>query len=459
MAIDRTRLKAQVMTRIDRRIALRAILGSLLVAACGDRQSSSIRIMTSRPSEISPDEFALLTDPARRAAAHGDGPLTITGRLFGPPHALDGQHLENVHFVDCDFFSHEMRDVNLTHVSFTRCVLSQARWLNGNWTDVTFVECVGRGQETNLLAGAGQGEVVYRDCDFMGGEPTGSDRPDANHLFGAIGGAGRCRFEHCELTRMTVNVIGSADFSDCRFLGVSIDQPKPEQPLETLRLTRCSAKSMLYLCNYNLKTLSISDCDFQGVDLNDVKARSVTLSKVRGNFDALRLTTESLAVADCVFKTRTFEQDIADTGGFRGRFVTLGTTSFDRCSFEGPGATLALSGGAKSVVKDGKKTPLVDEQGQPVADRAEVGALSLRQMQLPDADLSYLQVPKLTFEDCTVTGLRLDHDVIGTLTLTHTALDQTVDCSDTVVEQVAAQTLTRGPKLKLLKTDRTRLSL
>ncbi len=435
---------------------------SIALAALTACDSSNTRTPSSkqkmRPIEIPPEEFKLLEDPNERKRVVGDGPLTITARLLGPPHQLDDVTLKDVHFVDCDFLGHFMFKVNLVNVTFTRCAMVGVRWEDGQWTDVSFVECVGRGSENNIIAGGGAGSMIYDKCKFFGNEPASPGAIDDVELHGGIGSAGKSVFTDCEFIRMHVRVIGDGTFKKCKFLSVRIEPARPHIPIDRLLIEDCSGTYTLDLSNRPVNSVTIRNGSFHRVNVSHVKANSITLENLSGNFEMARMETGLLNAVNCTFRSATNELDKVTPGGFDAVLSAIGEGRFIDCKFEGPNSRLVAEGDRPEFDAHGKLVPRFDGEKQPLPYFNEWGNVTFKNTPLLNANLNYSRIKHLALEDTTLADTSVIGSEIAKMTLKNSKLSGKLDFSGTKVQEVVAQNLTKD-KLVLVKDKTSEVSL
>jgi uncharacterized protein YjbI with pentapeptide repeats len=444
-------------------LSRRRFLGaSMLLAAfsgCTDRNTDSRSLKEKmRPIEMTSEEFKLLEDVKERARTVGEGPLTITGKLLGPPHRLDNLSLTDVHFVDCDFLGHYMFKVNLTNVTFTRCAIAGVRWEDGQWNDVSFIECVGKGRENNIIAGAGTGKMVYDRCQFTGDAPPDPSYNDFTEIRGGIGGAGKTRFTNCEFTRMKVRLVGEGEFKSCKLLSVVVEPARDRIPIERLLIEDSSCTYTLDLSNRPINSVTIKNGSFHQIDLSVVKANSVFLENISGNVDISGLDAGKFHATNCTFRAATNELDKVEFGGLPASLSRIDDMVLVNCKFEGARAILQAEGDPPQYDKGGKLVPRFNVNKQLIPYFNEWGTVALKNTPLNGANLTYSHIKELTIDGAEFSDSRLPHNKIGKLVLKNVKLSGSLDFTDTQVKEVITENVTKS-KLSIVKDQTSEINL
>jgi len=411
-----------------------------------------------RPIEMSPEEFKLLEDPAERKRIHGEAPLTITAKLLGPPHRLDAVTLKDVHFVDCDFLGHYMFNVDLVNVSFTRCAIVGVRWEDGQWNDVSFTECVGKGRATNIIAGSGKGTTLYDRCQFSGDDPPEPEYIDALRLHGGIGGAGKSRFTNCQFTRMNIRLVGEAEFKNCTFLSVAIEPARSRIPIERLLMEECNSTYSLDLSNRPIYSVVVRNGNFHQIDLSAVKANSIVLENISANVDISGLDTGKFHASNCTFKAATNELDKVEFGGLPASLSRIDDMALVNCKFEGTKAILQAEGDPPQYDKGGKLVPRFNVNKQLIPYFNEWGTVTLKNTPLNGANLTYSHIKELAIDGAEFSDSRLPHNKIGKLVLKNVKLSGSLDFTDTQVKEVITENVTKN-KLSIVKDKASEINL
>ena len=437
---------------LDRRFLLK-LLSTLPLVACKEHSAPNAQDHKMTPVEMPPEEFKLLEESKTRTST--DKPLVIQSRLLGTPHRLDGGELANVEFVDCDFLGHFMFNVNLTNVTFTRCAIVGVRWEDGTWRNVSFVDCTAQGKDNNIVPGAGTGPIRFRDCKFLGDPPKSSQDQESLENYGGVGSAGQTSFTNCTFERMNVRIIGSAVFDDCRFASVGIDSSRPQVPIDSITLQRCSGKYAMDLSNKGVNSLTISGGTFERVAMTHCNSRAIRLESTQGDFDFSVTTSDSFVASGCTFKSSLSNFDQTWAGGLTTTFSRIGSLTLTDCRFKGENAKWRSRGEPAKLDSHGKPAPRFTGEGDPLPYSSEWVDVAIKKTPIAGADWRFARIKKLMISDGAFKDNTLASCDIGRLELSNVTLEGTLDFSGAHVSEFHADQLTRKD-LNLIKDKSTK---
>ena len=384
--------------------------------------------MPTRPTE---DELAMLKDVAARRKRFGDQPFKLKERLFDKNFILENYALENTEFEACDFMGSEMTGGRLKNVRFIDCLFVANRLDEGEWEDVSFTKCAGRGP---VLIGAPKGKnLAFSDCEFVGATSEEVKYGGITEQYGGIGGTdGTVQFSECRLTRMFINGGSKLAMKTCTVEDVFIQTDKQGG----IDMEAVVGKGKVDFGNGNgvFGDVRIHNSSFAGlVSLDAAEMKTASISDTVGRFRMASASAESVAMKRVTFTTGGAPK--ADTAyGLHTTSANIGRMLVEQCQFEGERAALHFSGerpraAFKPSKPGGRSDPFTSMFGE----------LTIKGTPVRNADLKYTKIGTLTIESTTMSDTDLSNSAFKHLVLRDVTLKGNVDYTATTVGKKTAE--------------------
>lgn len=435
-----------------------------LLGACDDGISKRFPITKTDMLKqlLSDEEFALLQNAEARRKEVGDGPLVISERLIGggdDHHRLDDVSLENIQFDNCVFVGHKMINADLKNIRFNRCAFSALRWERGRWSDLHFTECAFLERDVSILPGNGSSGVSTMErCLFRGSKPPEEKYANETRLYGTFGMGGKSRYVDCEFDRFDIFMDMDIELVSCKLSRADIHL-RFEDGARDLLIDNCTVTHDCDMVRMILRSMTLKNSTFAKVDASFVKARSVLLDKVKGCFEFVSCSVDTMQATECVFIASTVEDKSDEVIGLGVGWSDIKTLTLDRCKFEGKFSKILGAGAEPARDKDGKEVAYVDPKTKQVVNPyTEIGSLTLRQTPLVNGYFIYSHIQQLTIEDASFADTKIPHSKIGKLTLKNVKLSGQLDFTNTRVKEVVTENVTKD-KLTIIKDKTTEIEL
>jgi uncharacterized protein YjbI with pentapeptide repeats len=381
------------------------------------------------------EEYAMLLDITLRKKKLGTLPLVIKNADFRTN--LDEVICENTHFVDCYFYPGiTIKTKALTDVSFERCQFMDCSFGSGIWKNVTFKKCDGR-KLFRLIGGDGSKNVIFDECDFLGGAPV-AESPHENY-FGGVGSFGEARFENCELKYLEIFGASQLNVDKSRLNKVEIIN---YQAVGNASFTNSTIQDYLKVTG-QFTTFILNSIKFDLLSIDKIIADEFTLTDCVGVFFGKVCTIKKLAAKNCTFLGQTgASSEERENSGFELRFPKISQLLLEKLEFKN-GGNLYINGGENYIYKEG-----APERGEKFI-YARFEKITARETNLSNPNLSYISAHELRIENSAVKDIDISDSIFEKVLFSHTVLSGKITFTNTSIGEFKEEATEKLPGLQL----------
>jgi uncharacterized protein YjbI with pentapeptide repeats len=432
-------MEAENRTFMRKRYFLIGSFLTLVAAAIGGNKIDE-KIMTRDISEL-PEIMAMLTDIDQRRILLKDKKLIVENVNFDQ-NFREYINCENTVFLNC-FFGAEtlLRIIQLSNVEFVNCFIEHAEISGGLWNNVKFSKSTAKG-EFVILAGEGNNNVTFANCDFAGAEPSDSTTHE-NH-FGKVGGAGSVSFDSCKLKYVNISCGGELAItnSELRKIGAARLQEGG-----SIRMKNIKVNEYIEFDDGVFSSFEVEDSEFELMNLHSVKSSRLQLMGCIGQFVGEFMSLEEMLVVNSTFISHGEKRN-----PFENRYAALCTNAsvinklvLDNVKFSGVNGTMFL-GGSSNILYN-KQDP---ESGNAFFSSKFVEIL-IKDTPLKNAFFGNLEAGKLSIKVSTIENASFGNSNIRLLELSDVRLLGSIDFRGTKIDCVVRERSTHERGLAILQ--------
>jgi uncharacterized protein YjbI with pentapeptide repeats len=381
------------------------------------------------------EEYAMLFDIKLRRKKLGALPLVIKDADFRIN--LEEVICENTQFVDCYFYPGiTIKTKALTDVSFERCQFMDCSFGSGIWKNVTFSKCDGR-KLFRLIGGEGSKNVVFNECDFLGGAQV-AESPHENY-FGGVGSFGEAKFANCELKYLEIFGASQLDVEKSRLNKVEIIN---YQAIGNATFSNSTIQDYLKVTG-NFTAFTLNSVKFDLLSIEKITAAEFTLADCVGVFFGKICTIKKFTAKNCTFVGKTgASSEERENSGFELRFPKISQLFLEKLEFKN-GGNLYINGGENFTYKQG-----APERGEKFI-YARFEKITVRETNLSNSNLSYISAQEIRIENSAVKDIDISDSILERVLFSHTVLSGKVNFTNTSVVEFKEESTEKLPGLQL----------
>ncbi len=407
------------------------------ISGCGIGDSVLGWKLRSLPMEpISSVELELLRDKSSRKAWQAKqglpevAPLEIRNRIVGKQHSLlRDADIENVCFVNCRFEMFQGYGNDLDNVVFEDCQFLGGVFSGEIWKSVRLFGCEAVGV---FQIGAVDGDIVFEQCVLQGRSVTEGGYGNWSDNFGLAGSEnGVSVYRKCRIGNVCVVGNKSLSLLECKVGDLNSDlQTKGGDLIIDAVVSDRRSRQNFGGQESQFNRVQISNSKMGLVDLSSIVAKEL---KVIDSELAIEMNGMKSKFDNVVFKKSVF----FGKGVYSPAVKKVGSFLLEDCKFEHGSQSLVFCG----VIN---KRP---RAGEDSVNWLRVERVLLRNQKLNSPEMAFLKVGALTLENSHLENANLAYGHFGTIEFIDSKLTGTLDLTDTTIQHIDNRGLVNNAKV------------